>query len=146
MVFCGIPLIGQKRPMNGAQLHPLRVGEAGGRLKQNLIQNLTRNKNSCSTEQDAMVFCGIPLIGQKRPMNGAQFLPSRVGEAGGRLIQNLMQNLTRNKNSCSTEQDAMMFCGIPLIGQKRPMNGAQLHPSRVGEAGGRLTQYSRRQD
>jgi hypothetical protein len=30
MAFCGLPLIGEKRPMNGAQFHPLRVGEAGG--------------------------------------------------------------------------------------------------------------------
>jgi len=83
-VFCGLPLIGQNRPAptlrvprrpNGAQFHPLRVGETGG--------GLIRNKNACSAKQDAMVFCGLPLIGQNRPMNGAQFHPLRAGEAGG---------------------------------------------------------------
>jgi len=43
MVSCGLPLIGQKRPAptlrvprrpNGAQFHPLRVGEAGGGLEE----------------------------------------------------------------------------------------------------------------
>jgi hypothetical protein len=35
MEFYGLPPIGQKqrRPMDGAQFHPLWVGEAGGRLK-----------------------------------------------------------------------------------------------------------------
>jgi hypothetical protein len=46
----------------------------------------------------------------------------------------------RNRNVSSTELDAIEFCGLPLIGQKRPMNGAQLHPSRVGNAGGGLLQ------
>jgi hypothetical protein len=34
MKFYGLPPIGQKqrRPMDGAQFHSLRVGEAGGRL------------------------------------------------------------------------------------------------------------------
>jgi hypothetical protein len=78
-----------------------------------------------------MEFCGLPLIGQERPMNGAQFHPSRVGNDGG--------GLQRNKNAGSIKLDAMEFCGIPLIGQERLMNGAQLHPLRVGNAGGELT-------
>jgi len=32
MVFCGLPLIGQKHPMNGAQFHLLRVDTTGGGL------------------------------------------------------------------------------------------------------------------
>jgi len=51
----------------------------------------------------------------------------------------IRMKLERNENASSTKQDAMEFCGLPLIGQNRPMNGAQLHPSRVGEAGGRHT-------
>jgi len=46
--------------------------------------------------------------------------------------------LGRNKNADSTKHGAMVFRGLPLIGQKRPMNGAQLHPLRVGNAGGEL--------
>jgi hypothetical protein len=42
--------------------------------------------------------------------------------------------LTRIKKACSTKQDAMVFCELPLIGQTLPMNGAQLHPSRVCNA------------
>jgi hypothetical protein len=30
----------------------------------------------------------------------------------------------------------MEFCGLPPIGQKRPMDGAQFHYPWVGEAGG----------
>jgi hypothetical protein len=39
MEFYGLPPIGQKqrRPMDGAQFHPLWVGEAGGRLKRGKI-------------------------------------------------------------------------------------------------------------
>ena len=32
MGFYGLPAILQRRPMDGAQFHPLWVGEAGGRL------------------------------------------------------------------------------------------------------------------
>jgi hypothetical protein len=49
--------------------------------------------------------------------------------------------LTRNKNASSTKRDVVMkFYGLPPIGQKqrRPMDGAQFHSPRVGEAGGRL--------
>jgi hypothetical protein len=51
------------------------------------------------------------------------------------------RSLIRNKNASSTKRDAVMqFYGLPPIGQKqrRPMDGAQFHSSRVGEAGGRL--------
>jgi hypothetical protein len=80
-------------------------------------------------------FCGLPPIGQKqrRPMDGAQFHRSRVGNAGG--------GLERNKNASSTKRDVVMkFYGLPPIGQKqrRPMDGAQFHSPRVGEASGRL--------
>jgi hypothetical protein len=67
-------------------------------------------------------------------MDGAQFHPLWVREAGGRLI--------RNKNGSSTKQSVgMEFYGLPPIGheQGRPMDGAQFHPLWVGEAGGRLT-------
>jgi hypothetical protein len=46
----------------------------------------------------------------------------------------------RNKNASSTKQNIVMeFYGLPPIGQKqrRPMDGAQFHTPRVGEAGGR---------
>ena len=83
-----------------------------------------------------MEFYGLPPIGQKqrRPMDGAQFHPPWVGNAGG--------GLERNKNGSSTKQSVgMEFYGLPPIGQKqrRPMDGAQFHPLWVGEAGGRLT-------
>jgi hypothetical protein len=45
MEFYGLPPIGQKqrRPMDGAQFHPLWVGEAGGRLTQyGLVQRFPR--------------------------------------------------------------------------------------------------------
>jgi hypothetical protein len=54
---------------------------------------LTKNKNASSTKRDAvMQFYGLPPIGQKqrRPMDGAQFHPPRVGEAGGKLIKNMV--------------------------------------------------------
>ena len=62
---------------------------------------------------------------------GIGFMPPWVGEAGA--------GLQRNKGARSTKQRVMEFCGLPLIGQKRPMNGAQLRLLRVSEAGGRLT-------
>jgi hypothetical protein len=39
-----------------------------------------------------MKFYGLPPIGQRqrRPMDGAQFHSPRVGEAGGRLIRNMV--------------------------------------------------------
>jgi hypothetical protein len=49
--------------------------------------------------------------------------------------------LKRNKNASSTKRNVVMkFYGLPPIGQKqrRPMDGAQFHSPRVGEAGGRL--------
>ena len=49
--------------------------------------------------------------------------------------------LTKNKLVGSTKQGVVMeFYGLPPIGQKQrpPMDGAQFHPLRVGEAGGRL--------
>ena len=54
---------------------------------------LKRNKNASSTKRDVvMQFYGLPPIGQKqrRPMDGAQFHPPRVGEAGGKLIKNMV--------------------------------------------------------
>jgi hypothetical protein len=101
------------------------------------MRSLERNKNGSSTKQSVgMEFYGLPPIGQKqrRPMDGAQFHPPGVGEAGGRL--------ERNKNGSSTKQSVgMEFYGLPPIGQKqrRPMDGAQFHSLWVGEAGGRLT-------
>ena len=62
---------------------------------------------------------------------GIDFMPPWVGEGGGEP--------GRNKNASSKTQDAMECYGLPLIGQKRPMNGAQLRLLRVSEAGGRLT-------
>jgi recombination protein RecA len=47
------------------------------------------------------------------------------------------EKLQRNKNAGSTKQDVVMeFYGLPPIGQKqrRPMDGAQFHSPRVGEA------------
>jgi hypothetical protein len=87
MKFYRLPPIGQKqrRPMDGAQFHSPRVGEAGGGLK--------RNKNASSTKYDVVTeFYGLPPIGQKqrRPMDGAQFHRSRVGFAGGRLLPDVM--------------------------------------------------------
>jgi hypothetical protein len=47
--------------------------------------------------------------------------------------------LTRNRAASAAEQDVLMeFYGLPPIGQKRPMDGAQFHSPPVGEAGGRL--------
>jgi tRNA uridine 5-carboxymethylaminomethyl modification enzyme len=44
-----------------------------------------------------------------------------------------------NVNASSTKQGVVMeCCGLPPIGQKRPMDGAQFHSSPVGEAGGGL--------
>jgi hypothetical protein len=97
-----------------------------------------RTKMQVQRKQDAMELCGLPLIGQERPAptlrvprrpNWPQLHPPLVGEAGGRL--------KGNKNASSTKQDAVEFCGLPLIGQKRPAptprvprrpNGAQLRP------------------
>jgi ATP-dependent exoDNAse (exonuclease V) beta subunit len=48
-------------------------------------------------------------------------------------------DLQENENGRSTEQDVdMEFYGLPPIGQKRPMDGAQFHSPWVGEAGGRI--------
>jgi hypothetical protein len=50
-------------------------------------------------------------------------------------------NLIRLINASSTNQDAVSeFYGLPPIGQKqrRPMDGAQFHAQRVGNAGGEL--------
>jgi long-chain acyl-CoA synthetase len=52
------------------------------------VRTLIRNKNGSSTKQSVgMEFYGLPPIGQKqrRPMDGAQFHPLGVGEAGGGL-------------------------------------------------------------
>ena len=49
----------------------------------------------------------------------------------------IRMKLERNENASSTKQDAMEFCGLPLIGQKRPMNGAQLGPLRVAKRFGK---------
>src|ERR1700679_218031 len=47
-----------------------------------------------------MEFYGRPPIGQKqgRPMDGAQFHPSRVGEAGGKLIRNKVVSSTKQRH------------------------------------------------
>ena len=63
-------------------------------------------------------------------MAGIDFMPPWVGEGGGEP--------GRNKNASSKKQDAMECYGLPLIGQKRPMNGAQFHLLWVGNAGGGL--------
>jgi hypothetical protein len=66
-------------------------------------------------------------------MGHLEFHAQRVGNTG--------RGLTRNKNASSTKRDAVMkFYGLPPIVQKqrRPMDGAQFHSPRVGEAGGRL--------
>jgi hypothetical protein len=62
---------------------------------------LQRNKNGSSTKQSVvMEFYGLPPIGQKqeRPMDGAQFHPPRVGEAGGRLNRNTFSELFEQPN------------------------------------------------
>ena len=82
-----------------------------------------------------MEFYGLPPIGQKqrRPMDGAQFHSSWVGNAGGGLI--------RNKSKRGV---VMEFHGLPPIGQKqeRPMEGAQAHSPWAGNAGGELQRVS----
>ncbi len=68
-----------------------------------------------------------------------------LGLAEPPVLGRAQYNLERNKNASSTKQDVVMeFYGLPPIGQKqrRPMDGAQFHPSWVGEAGGELKKGS----
>jgi hypothetical protein len=65
-------------------------------------------KQRFQTPWVGMKFYGLPPIGQKqeRPMDGAQFYSSWVGEAGGRL--------TRNRLVSSTKQGVVIeFYGLP---------------------------------
>jgi hypothetical protein len=48
-------------------------------------------------------------------------------------------NLQRNKDAGSAKENVVAgFYGLPPIGQRRPMDGAQFHFPWIGEAGGRL--------
>jgi len=54
MEFQGLPPIGkkQKRPMDGAQFHSPRVGDAGGRLGRNKMQ-VQQNEESAWSSSDS---------------------------------------------------------------------------------------------
>jgi alpha/beta superfamily hydrolase len=83
----------------------------GAAMAVNACCGLQRDGNASSTKQDAMEFRGLPLIGQKRRMNGAQFDLERAGEAGGRLCGD------DSNNRASVR--ALALIGLPTCAEGR---------------------------
>ena len=67
---------------------------------------------------------------KRRPMDGAQFHPPWVGDAGGELGRNKKRKFSKTKDEFSDPTHRT---------KRRPMDGAQFHPPWVGDAGGELT-------
>ena len=82
MGFYGLPPIGQRRPMDGAQFHPLWVGEAGGRL------NGVRKKWGERTKRPKSIPCisELAAVSVKLLQWGSRGIGS---PAGGRLPASL---------------------------------------------------------